>query len=126
MSKDNSSMSQQFGCTFSGIEHDIIFIHCDCEPLPLVLIRAQLWPASPQYLKLVFTYSLSDWTESLLLECQVALKAVLCTSDASTLHLRYYFKRSPKYIDCPSYSFSNEISTQALLTALRSTSRYYS
>ena len=39
-----------------------------------MLVRAQLWPASPSYPRYAFSFKLLDWAESLLLECQVALK----------------------------------------------------
>ncbi len=47
---------------------------CDCEPLPITLVRARLWPATPSYPKYAFTFSLLDWAEALLLECHVSLK----------------------------------------------------
>ena len=68
---------------FSGIEHSIDFMCCDCEPLPLTLARAELWPATPSHPRLAFTFSLLDWAEALLLESQVALKDF-----CSSLYLR--------------------------------------
>lgn len=47
---------------------------CGCEPLPVTLTRAQLWPATPHNPHFAFTFSLLDWAEALMLECQVALK----------------------------------------------------
>ena len=38
------------------------------------MVRARLWPATPQYPRLAFCFELLDWAEALLLECQVALK----------------------------------------------------
>ena len=49
----------------AGIQHDVLFVCCDCEDLALTLTRAKLWPASPQYPQLA---------EAFLLECHVALK----------------------------------------------------
>ena len=57
-----------------GVEHNIKFAHCDCEPLIVTIVHAQLWPATPQYPRLTFCFELFDWAEALLLECQVALK----------------------------------------------------
>jgi len=57
-----------------GMEHSVQFMCCDCEPLAVTLVRAQLWPATPHHPKFAFTFKLLDWAESLLLECQVALK----------------------------------------------------
>ena len=37
------------------------------------MVRARLWPATPQRPHLVFTFELLDWTEAMLLECQVSL-----------------------------------------------------
>lgn len=57
-----------------GFEHNILFNYCDCEPLVVTMVRAHLWPSSPQRPSLAFTFSFLDWAEALLLECQVALK----------------------------------------------------
>jgi hypothetical protein len=57
-----------------GVEIMIHIVCCDCEPLTVTLARAHLWPASPSYPQYAFSFSLLDWAESLLLECQVALK----------------------------------------------------
>ena len=45
--------------SMTGMEHNIQFLYCDC--FLLTLVRAKLWPATPQ-------------AEALLLECHVALK----------------------------------------------------
>lgn len=37
------------------------------------MVRARLWPASPRFPQLAFTFDLLDWAEALLLECQVAV-----------------------------------------------------
>ena len=58
----------------SGIEHSIRFVWCNCESLAVTLVRAQLWPATPHHPKRAFTFKLLDLAESLLLECQVALR----------------------------------------------------
>ena len=63
----------------SGVEHQLQFISCACEPLPLALVRARLWPGSAQFLRYAFTFGLLDWAEALLLECQVAMKD-FCTA----------------------------------------------
>ena len=60
--------------SFTGIEHNICFVHCQFEPLPVTMVRACLWPSSPQYPHFAFSFDLLDWAEALLLECQVALK----------------------------------------------------
>ncbi len=56
------------------MEHTVQVLCCDCEPLPITLVRARLWPATPSYPKYAFTFSLLDWAEALLLECHVSLK----------------------------------------------------
>lgn len=58
----------------SGTEHNVSFMCCQCEPLTVTMVRARLWPASPQRPTVAFTFELLDWAEALLLECQVALK----------------------------------------------------
>ena len=57
-----------------GVEHTLLFTCCDCECVANTLIRANLWPATPHYPRYAFSFALLDWAESLLLECQVALK----------------------------------------------------
>ena len=64
---------------FIGMEHTIEFVQCDCESLAVTLIRAKFWTATPHSPRLVFPFSLLDWAESLLLECQVFLKD-FCTA----------------------------------------------
>ena len=58
----------------SGVEHNILLVCCQCEPTPLTMVRARLWPASPQHPRLAFSFDLLNWAEALLLECQVAVK----------------------------------------------------
>lgn len=62
-----------------GIEHNVDFVCCQCEPLVVTMVRARLWPSTPQRPQIAFTFDLLDWAETLLLECQVALKD-LCTA----------------------------------------------
>ena len=57
-----------------GIEHNVDFRCCQCEPVAVTMVRARLWPATPQFPRLAFTFELLDWAEALLLECQVALQ----------------------------------------------------
>ena len=59
---------------FKGIEHQILFATCKCEPIAMTLVRARLWPATPQNPHYAFCFDLLDWAEALLLECQVSLK----------------------------------------------------
>ena len=40
----------------------------------MTMVRARMWPASPQYPRLAFSFEMMDWVEALLLECQVAVK----------------------------------------------------
>ena len=62
-------------CTvLAGNEHNMKFMHCQCEPLVVTMVRARLWPATAQHPRLAFAFELLDWAEALLLECQVALK----------------------------------------------------
>jgi hypothetical protein len=57
-----------------GIIHQLLFTHCSCEPVMVTLARADLWPATPHNPRFAFAFSLLDWAEALMLECQVALK----------------------------------------------------
>ena len=61
-------------CILVGIEHNVDFRCCQCEPVAVTMVRARLWPATPQFPRLAFTFELLDWAETLLLECQVALQ----------------------------------------------------
>ncbi len=56
-----------------GSQHSINFASCGCEPLPVTLARAKLWPATPHHPRMVFTFGLLDWVEALMLEAQVSL-----------------------------------------------------
>ena len=58
----------------AGMEHSVQFVCCECEPLSVTLVRAQLWPSSPQQPRIAFSFKLLDWAEALLLECQVPVK----------------------------------------------------
>ena len=57
-----------------GIEHQVLLVCCQCEPIPVTMVRARLWPATPQHSRLAFSFEFLDWAEALLLECQVAVK----------------------------------------------------
>lgn len=57
-----------------GVERDVMFVCCSCEPIAVTLARAQLWPATPTNPRLAFTFNLLTWMEALILECQVSLK----------------------------------------------------
>ena len=57
-----------------GLEHQVLLHCCDCEPVTVTIVRARMWPASPQYPRLAFSFEMMDWVEALLLECQVAVK----------------------------------------------------
>ena len=52
---------------YTGEEHNILFVWCACEPLVLTMVRARIWPSTPQRPNLAFTFYLLDWAESLLL-----------------------------------------------------------
>ena len=58
----------------AGIEHKVWYTCCDCEPIAVTLTRASLWPSTPHNPRYAFTFTLLDWAEALMLECQVALK----------------------------------------------------
>ena len=57
-----------------GLEHQVLLHCCDCEPVTVTMVRARMWPASPQYPRLAFSFEMMDWVEAILLECQVAVK----------------------------------------------------
>ena len=58
---------------YTGVEHQIKFCCCDCESMCTTMVRARLWPASPRFPQLAFTFEVLDWAEALLLECHVAV-----------------------------------------------------
>ena len=58
---------------YLGEECHIKFATCACEPLVLTMVRARLWPSSPQRPHFAFAFELLDWTEALLLEAQVSV-----------------------------------------------------
>ena len=61
-------------CYSEGMEHMVSVTSCECESLAVALVRARLWPASPQFPEYAFSFDLLDWAEALLLECHVSLK----------------------------------------------------
>ena len=101
------------------MEHTIEFVHCDCEPLAVTLIRAKFWPATPHSPRLVFPFSLLDWAESLLLECQVSLKDFCtalyfrcpCPSPKASITVHYIITG----YECSNYFFSGDVSIEVLI-----------
>ena len=53
----------------------------------VTLIRARLWPSTPQHPHIVFSFDLLDWAEALLLECQVPLKDLCKAFEFKCPHL---------------------------------------
>lgn len=58
----------------TGVQHHLMVSFCRCEDEATTLLRMNLWPATPQQPSLAFQFQLLDSYESLLLECQVALR----------------------------------------------------
>lgn len=44
---------------------------CQCEPDVITLVRLRYWPGTPSRPGIAFSFSLLDWLQALLLECQV-------------------------------------------------------
>ena len=57
---------------YTGCYHSVCAHFCGCEQEAETLLRSQLFPATPKHLQLAFHFSLLDWFEALLLECQVS------------------------------------------------------
>lgn len=70
------------------------FVCCSCEPVGVTLVRADLWPATPKNPCLAFTFSLLNWAEALMLECQVSLKDF---SNSLKFMCPFYFQRREIY-----------------------------
>ena len=47
---------------------------CHCESDIVTLIRLNYWPATPSRPSIAFSFSLLDWLQALLLECQVPVQ----------------------------------------------------
>ena len=75
-----------YAVLYIGIGHNLQFICYNCEPLAITLARAGLWPATPHNPHYAFSFALLDWAETLIPECQIALKG-FCKS----LKFRYAF-----------------------------------
>lgn len=56
-----------------GVPHTLSVMFCPCESDVVKLIKLNYWPATPTRPSITFSFSLLDWLEALLLECQVAL-----------------------------------------------------
>ena len=64
----------QYAHDQTGIQHHLMASFCRCEDEVITLLRMKLWPATPQQPSLAFQFQLLDSYESLLLECQEALR----------------------------------------------------
>ena len=97
-----------------GEEYSILFASCTCEPLVVTMIRARLWPSTPQRPQLAFTFELMDWAEALLLECQVSLrdfsKALLFKCHHLVMKVDLHFHQP--LTDIQYYVFSKEMFTR--------------
>ena len=58
---------------YQGGVHTERFATCTCEPLVATMVRAHIWPSSPQD---VHNFDLLDWAEALLSECQVSVEGL--------------------------------------------------
>ena len=110
---------------YTGAEHHIKFMHCQCEPLVVTMVRAQLWPSTTHHPHLAFTFELLDWAEVLLLECQVALKDLCkalsfrCPRLSSKVYLCTLFWKWCFTFDA--FHYRGRISTHQWLMHLRNT-----
>ena len=66
------------GCYHSVCAHQF----CGCEQEAETLLRLQLFPATPEHPQLAFDFSLLDWFEALLLECQMSAQDFVATLSA--------------------------------------------
>ena len=66
---------------YAGMEHELQFVYCSCEALPITMARAKLWPATPSNPRFCLSFELLDWVEALMLESQVSLKGFCKTVD---------------------------------------------
>ena len=67
----------------TGIQHHLMAPFCRCEDETITLHLMKLWPATPQQPSLAFQFQLLDSYESLLLECQVALRDFVTSLDVN-------------------------------------------
>ena len=56
-----------------GVPRKLSVLFCPCESDAEKLVKLRYWPATPKRPSIAFSFSLLDWLEALLLECQVAL-----------------------------------------------------
>lgn len=57
---------------YIGCYHSVCAHFCGCEQEAETLLRSHLFPATPKHPQLAFDFSLLDWFEALLWECQVS------------------------------------------------------
>lgn len=81
----------------SGIQHHLMVSFCACEHEAVTLLRMKLWPATPQQPSLAFQFELLDSYESLLLECQVALRDFVTSLE---VNLPWYEKLQKDTVSC--------------------------
>ena len=60
-------------CCHAGIPKKLQFDFCSCEEDALQLMKFGYWPATPSRPTTAFSFSLMDWLEALMLECQVSV-----------------------------------------------------
>ena len=60
-------------CCHAGIPKKLLFDFCSCEEDALQLMKFGYWPATPSRPTTAFSFSLMDWLEALMLECQVSV-----------------------------------------------------
>lgn len=68
----------------SGCFHCASVTFCACQSEATTLIHAGLFPATPKQPKLAFSFSLLDWFEALMLECQVSAQDFVAAVDVLT------------------------------------------
>ena len=44
-----------------GIEHNVSFAFCQCEPLTVTMVKVRLWPSSPHQPNVAFTFDFLYW-----------------------------------------------------------------
>ena len=81
-----------------GIPRKLRVAFCHCEPDIVTLVQLNYWPATPSRPSIAFSFSLLDWLQALLLECQVpvqnfsnALEFIIATKYGKVMIAMYDF-----------------------------------
>ena len=88
-SQSNWAVTDGFFFNLTGRLHECLVAFCECEPLPLTLLRHNIWPASTKEPTVGFHLDFMDWVEFLIMEASLSLQSIMscCSLEEPTFRL---------------------------------------